>query len=135
MARFWREAGDQPVVTTKANGVIWGVFETRESKSGILIFLCQRALQNLLPAAYRPLERLVQSHFKGGQVEFSINFERLVWPPVEQDIECGLIVSDCHRLLPQLLAVRLQGELSIDEISLGCEVGRICNLGNLEHTF
>src|SRR5215472_330814 len=44
MVRRRREAGDQPVVKSKGHGVIGGVFETRESKSGILIFLGQRGL-------------------------------------------------------------------------------------------
>ncbi len=132
MIRLRGEARNQPVVQTKSDIVVGGVFELSEGYRGVLILLGQRGLQDFLAAADRAVDCLIEGRFEAREVELRIDLQRFVGAPVEQNIERGFVVGDGDLLLAQLFAGGFERELGIDEIALGREVRGIGDLGHVQ---
>ena len=59
--------------------------------------------------------------------------QRLVGPPIKQNIERRFVIGDGDFLLTQLFASSFERELGIDEIALGREIRGIRDLGHVEN--
>src|SRR6266849_2173285 len=130
-----REACDKPMVEAEGHGVVGGVFELSESNSCVLILFRQCRLQDLLAAAYGTLDYLIQRRFKARKIEILIHLQRLVRPPIKQDVKGRFIIGYGHGLLSCQFAVSLERKFGIDVVSLRREVRRVGDLGDLQNSF
>src|SRR5260370_22379971 len=112
------EASDKPMDEAEGHGVVGGVFELSESNSCVLILFRQCRLQDLLAAAYGTLDYLIQRRFKARKIEILIHLQRLVRPPIKQDVKGRFILGYGHGLLSCQFAVKLERKIGIYLVSL-----------------